>query len=405
MIYTINTDVVYVRGFSNGAIYNFNDNNLFSINNIACSIVEKYINNDIQSLNFAEQDYISLLKEKHLISLKHIPKEYHSTREDCNLEMVWLEITQQCNLKCLHCYQGDVHVPGQQLNFNDWCRIIDELKRLKVKRIIIIGGEPCCAPILLDILNYLKKYKDEIDITLFTNGTMLDEDLFSVIAKNNIRVKFSLYGHSADLHEHITQVKGSFKKMLTNIMRLKNEDISIGVAIIAMKENQDYLEEIKRFVKGLNLDYTEFDVIRCVYGGSQKEHYPTKLEIAKLGIRSKPYFIANKLEFDKNCFFNSCWAGKIAITDSGHILPCVFERKISYGNVKQATISEIINSETLKRYWQYNLSNVNICKDCEFRFACKDCRPVAMSNDGNLSSKTPNCMYNPYSGVWEESIQ
>ena len=39
----INDKVVYVRGFSRGAIYNLNDGNVYSINAEACKILEQFI--------------------------------------------------------------------------------------------------------------------------------------------------------------------------------------------------------------------------------------------------------------------------------------------------------------------------------------------------------------------------
>jgi predicted nucleotidyltransferase len=47
-----------------------------------------------------------------------------------------------------------------------------------------------------------------------------------------------------------------------------------------------------------------------------------------------------------------------------------------------------------------DFSKINTCKDCEFRFACKDCRPLAFAENANISEKTPRCTYNPYEGKW-----
>ena len=42
--------------------------------------------------------------------------------------------------------------------------------------------------------------------------------------------------------------------------------------------------------------------------------------------------------------------------------------------------------------------HINVCKDCEFRYCCHDCRPDSLSND--VYAKPWYCTYNPYSGEW-----
>ena len=41
-----------------------------------------------------------------------------------------------------------------------------------------------------------------------------------------------------------------------------------------------------------------------------------------------------------------------------------------------------------------------VCKDCEFRYCCHDCRPLAEGVAGNKKAKYPRCCYNPYDGEW-----
>ena len=83
------------------------------------------------------------------------------------------------------------------------------------------------------------------------------------------------------------------------------------------------------------------------------------------------------------------------------VLPCVFERELKYGNVRNNSLKEIMESKAANECWHLDFSKINTCKDCEFRFACKDCRPLGRSKSGDLCDKVPTCRYNPYLGVWE----
>ena len=106
-MFEINRNVVYVKGAVNGAIYNFNTGKVFSVNQTACSIIEAYIDD---SLPLAGNEYLELLRDNLLISSSYIPVRFIPCLDDSvQLDMAWIEITQKCNLKCLHCYEGDTH--------------------------------------------------------------------------------------------------------------------------------------------------------------------------------------------------------------------------------------------------------------------------------------------------------
>lgn len=188
--------------------------------------------------------------------------------------------------------------------------------------------------------------------------------------------------------------------MCSNIKTLLNHNITVIPSVIIMKENQDYINEIKTFIKTFGLNWNGYDIVREIGCGKNTQHYVDN-KIKSYKIRTKPSFSANKNFFINSIYFNNCWNRKIVISENGDILPCVFARNEICGNIKNNTIDEIIYTK-LSNYWSYNFSNIEICKDCEYRFACKDCRPIAMARTGTLNSHTEFCRYNPYLGEWNE---
>lgn len=346
----ISSNVVFVKGAKNGAIYNLNSGNVFSINSHSCNVIEKYINREI--LYEDEQKYIDLLVTKKLIDLNFQPTEYIVKILPQQLEMCWLEITQNCNCRCIHCYEGAVHKSTpSSLNVSDWKKVIDQIAEIGVKHVVVIGGEPCLYKGIEEIMDYLHSYK--IDTTIFTNGTCISESLYKTIVKNKIRFKCSLYGHTAEIHDSITKNCGSFEKLLKAINRLKKSGIDVAVSIIIMKENEKYYKKIQEFVTSLGVHY-KFDVIREVFGGNQSTHLPSELEIIHSVMRTSPKFPKIlKNRFDSAIIHNTCWYGKIAICENGDVIPCVFERKITYGNIRKNKISDILQSKELNKCWNY----------------------------------------------------
>jgi len=394
----ISKNVVYVKGAKNGAIYNFNEGEVFSVNDIACSIIEKIIKSE--DLNFEEIKYKNLLIDAMLIDEFFDKQEYIPQNSIDEVKLVWLEITQACNMKCIHCYEGNEHkVNKNSLSLDEWKNVIDQINQLNVNRVVIIGGEPSIHKDIAKIAEYTAT--KGINTTIFTNGSEITEDLKAIIMRNHIEVKLSLYGHNSNIHDSITQVPGSFDVLVNTIRFFVEHGVKVSIAIVLMQENEEYYNDITDFVKSLNVNRYKFDVIREVFFGNQNLHVPRKKEIVNFAKRSSPKFNISKTKFDKANFKNTCWAGKLVISEDGNVLPCVFERNISCGNIRKKTIKEILKSSELSRCWNMTFEKINQCNECEFRFACNDCRPLAMSINGCIEDKNPRCTYDVYNGEWK----
>lgn len=399
-MYQINEDVIMIKGFKNGAIYDLKGEKVYAINEEACDIIMRYMNHSVKK---SDLEYIDLLKNARLISGSFEPEKFDGfeKNEEMKLEIAWLEITQTCNMRCIHCYEGSVHESDTKvLDIEDWKCVIDQLAARKIKRIIIIGGEPCCHKNVCDIISYASNYN--IDIILFTNASMIDENIFNCIIKNKIRVKISVYGHCPEIHERITRVPGSFEKLRNTVVKLVDNNIYVESAIIIMEENQNYLDDIVAFVKGIGMNYSRYDVIRQVYGGTQNEHVPTNSDLINRVSLTKPNFHITKKKFENSLYRNTCWYGKIVIMENGNVIPCEFERSIIYGNILKESLDEILEKEETKDKWFMDYSKIEECCDCEFRFACKDCRPLGFGVGGNIYAKNPRCCYDVYNGKWVE---
>ncbi|MFT6810576.1 MAG: SPASM domain peptide maturase of grasp-with-spasm system [Saprospiraceae bacterium] len=80
----------------------------------------------------------------------------------------------------------------------------------------------------------------------------------------------------------------------------------------------------------------------------------------------------------------------------------------SYGNIKDTSLAEAIEKPGFKKYWNINKDQIAVCKDCEFRYICTDCRaytddPYDLSGEeGTNHSKPLKCGYDPYTGEWSE---
>lgn len=96
---------------------------------------------------------------------------------------------------------------------------------------------------------------------------------------------------------------------------------------------------------------------------------------------------------------NTCLNRKISIDENGEIKNCPACSK-SYGNIKDTTLQEAIEKPGFKDLWYITKDMIDVCKDCEFRHICTDCR-VFIKDPENIYSQPSKCTYNPYIAKWQ----
>lgn len=110
-------------------------------------------------------------------------------------------------------------------------------------------------------------------------------------------------------------------------------------------------------------------------------------------------------QITENLCHNSCLHKKLSIDVDGNIKNCPSMPK-SYGNVNEISIDTVLLNDNFKEFWSITKDNIKVCKDCEYRYICMDCRAYTEQNhfsQNNLDiSKPLKCGYDPYTGIWEE---
>lgn len=120
---------------------------------------------------------------------------------------------------------------------------------------------------------------------------------------------------------------------------------------------------------------------------------------------SSNHFQTNLPKFLEAKNHNSCLNKKMAIDINGNIKNCPAMPE-SFGNIKDITLHEAFQDKNFKQYWDVTKDKIAVCKDCEFRYICTDCRAFTERSDLSENSldisKPLKCGYDPYTGEWEE---
>lgn len=113
------------------------------------------------------------------------------------------------------------------------------------------------------------------------------------------------------------------------------------------------------------------------------EKYPME----KLVIEPLYFFYSHK--------YNPCFGQQVAIDTGGEIKPCLWSEDV-LGNIREDNLKDMIIAGRFDKYWEITKDKIETCKDCEKRYACRDCRVSSVSQSDSIGKKPAFCNYNPY---------
>lgn len=411
--FTFSQNVYLVKGAKRGALYDLNSGDIYSICPDSVRLLEKLkegksIQEVCLYINWIELTEVYLYLEKlEALKLGKIHTEKGTVTQDeienytFNLDFIWLEITENCNLKCLHCYNESF--PEKSYNkkmvYEDWIKVLKEAREMGCKKVQFIGGEPLLfGKGLFELINFAMSLDYDF-IEVFTNGTLLDSPKINYLATLKVNIAISLYGHIEDIHESITQTKGSYYKTLTAIKEIKEANIPLRIAVTIMKQNEHYLIDTLNFLRDeIGIKNIQYDIIRPSGRGCNLNLLPEGYELYK---KKEPKFPQlNKKTFIRRIYGHNCFLDKLCITFNGRVIPCIMERDLVYGTIYNETLKEIIQKNSTKTIRMLSKDYIKICQDCEYRYGCADCRVRSKGFTDDFYSKPPDCLYNPYTGTW-----
>lgn len=416
------TDGVYfVRGASRGALYDTENGEVFSLNDDSVAVLE---GTSRDAAHWQELVDLGLAKPVEAAAdWPDLPR-----RGEHRLQFIWFEIlTDDCNLSCAHCYaesmppshrraQG-LPVPdragtGDKLTFETWCGLIQEGYDAGARSCQFIGGEPFLYRDRKRTVLDLARRAREVGYTfveIFTNATLLTDASIETIRQLGVNVAVSLYSNDPQEHDRITNWPGSHAKTVDGLERLKAAGIRTRVCATLMSHNESAAKDTMRFVDELGFRGGRPDPLRPVGRGSNGSIAPDMRSVAEYGVSVQPKFRVDAKMLEHYTSGHSCLAGKITITDTGEVYPCIFARSHSLGNTRrQGGLDPVLHGAGLQRVWNTTKDDVMVCRDCEYRYVCFDCRPlsegVAAGQADFLHAPYPRCSYNPYTGEWAEGL-
>ena len=306
---------------------------------------------------------------------------------------IMFELTYRCSERCIHCYN-----PGaarntneectrgrfEELNVDDYKRIIDELCEQGLVKACLTGGDPFSYVGVWEIIDYL--YQKEIATDIYTNGQAIYMQAQKLASYYPRTVGVSVYSTSPYVHDSITKVTGSWNKSLNLIEQLSKLAVPMYLKCCVMKPNLKTYRGVAELARKYGAQ-PQFEL--NIRESNDGDYCAKKLRLSEqqLEVVLQDKIIPSNVYLDLNYFkdricdieSSPCKIGidDFSITPSGDVQPCA-AFPMSLGNLKTHTWREIITDNLVLQDWQNcKMKEFDMCGKYDF---CKCCKPCAGLN-------------------------
>jgi pyruvate-formate lyase-activating enzyme len=192
-------------------------------------------------------------------------EEYMLWREEvANVPKHWVRTVTACNSHCLFCLDMDtprnVYLSEEDVK----AEILRGRTEMNAWKIILSGGEASLHPLFPEFIRYAREVGYGRIQTVTNGWRYADRDFYEKCVEAGLQeMTFSLHGHTEELHNRLTQHKGSFKRIVQAIRRAARDPRMIcSVDVVINKQNVGVLDKIVQL--SISLGVTEFDLLHVI---------------------------------------------------------------------------------------------------------------------------------------------
>ncbi len=325
---------------------------------------------------------------------------------------VCLEITEQCQNSCIHCYnywRYDKPKKDKPLETNEILNIVEKIRQeTALTHIAISGGEPLLRKEFTKIVKSLidKGFK----VVVITNGVLLTKQLLNKLPAG-INYEITLFSHEEQKHNFIAGNK-VFDTVINNIFEVEKHKSFFTMAFVATELNA--LDIYKTAELGLALGakgimFNRMNMAKRTRPKSPENIVPkpatiyksltlleelvNKYKISAFSSVPIPPCFVDVLKFPSIHFGWCPRGGKDAyytISTHGFLRPCNHS-SLLLGDLKKNTYSDLVKSDLSTNFWNYELPECLTCTH-PLKDVCKGgCIAAAYEYNGFQYKRDPIC--------------
>lgn len=337
---------------------------------------------------------------------------------------LWLlaELTYRCPLQCPYCSNPlDFAQRKQELDTEDWLRVLREARALGAMQLGFSGGEP----LLRDDLEILTAEARALGYytNLITSGVGMDEARVARLREAGLdHIQISFQASNEDLNNYLGGT-ASFAHKRAMARAVKAHDYPMVLNVVIHRQNIDQIEDIIRMTIELEADFVELASTQY-YGWSRlnlEGLLPTREQLrhaeavakryqAEMGDRMKIiYVVPDYFENRPKACMNGWGSIFLTVAPDGSALPCHAAQHLpglEFPNVRDHSIDYIWNeSPAFARFRGFEWMQ-EPCRSCPDK--TKDfggCRCQAYLLTGDASATDPVCDRSPRHAALVEEVE
>jgi len=350
--------------------------------------------------------------------------------------VIW-EMTQACQLACLHCRASARPFPDPaELSTDEAMRLLDAIRAMGRPLVVLTGGDPLERPDVVRIVEYGTSIGLRVALTPSGTPLMTEAVLTELRDAGLARLAVSLDGSTAVIHDRFRGVDGSYNWTLRMLAAARTMGLTTQINTTISRHNRDDLEAMIRLLGGLGIalwsvffivptgrarpsDLTtpaEHEaVFHRLYDLSRAAPFDIKTTAAphyrrvvlerqiaerRAGSRAAPpspltagigFSLADGLGRAKSVNDGN---GFVFVSHRGDIYPSGF-LPVSAGNVRTDSLAEVYRDSPIFRALRDPDRLKGKCGACEYRTVCGGSRARAYAVTGDYLAPDPSCSYVP----------
>lgn len=262
----------------------------------------------------------------------------------------------------------------------------------------ILLDDECILEIPEEDEELFKKINTEYNSPGIIEDALIDWDYTSdysitelVSQLEELKCKFICLRFYSDFD--IAVLKEINKQIITSTI----ESVEVYISESNYLQNESEIDSLRK----QNPRFSKF-ILHSSESEDQHPNYIVKtkdklIDNSSCGAISPLYFGTNIKHYALTKNYNNCLYKKIGINTDGSLKNCP-SCTLSHGNIRKDKISEVVTRKTYRNLGLIKKDDVEICKDCEFRSVCSDCR--VYTDKKLINSRPEKCQYNPYISLW-----
>lgn len=340
---------------------------------------------------------------------------------------VYWEMTQACPLACRHCRAEAVATPHpQELTFEEGAALLRQISEFgdPLPQLILTGGDPLSRKDLYDLIDEARRLGIGVSITPAASPA-LTRDVLARLKQHGVEgLGLSLDGSSAERHDSIRGVAGTFDRTIEAIRWAQELGLPLQVNTLASAETADDMPAVYELLKPLNVArWSLFFLISVGRGKVLQPLTPEQGEALMSWIYETstvaPFTVATteapsyrRVALDRmreqglagdqikrksayRGFGVRDGHGIVFVSHTGDICPAGF-LPLSVGNVRRDRLAEVYRNAPVFLALHDPTQFHGRCGHCEYHALCGGSRARAYEATGDPLGEDPFCIYEPH---------